>query len=136
YVKALEFVTEEPAGKPLEEAEVIIAGGFGIGSREQWSLLEKLADILEGAVGCTRPAVDEGLAQEYQMIGTSGKTVRPKVYLGAAISGAAHHICGMKDADFIININKDEKASIFEVSDLGVVGDAGTILKILCDEMS
>lgn len=134
-VKALEFVREELVGKPLEEAEIIIAGGWGMESEENWSLLEKIANLLGGAVGCTRPAVDEGWAHERQMIGTSGRTVRPKIYLGAAISGATHHICGMKDTGFIISINKDEKAPIFEVSDLGVVGDAKTILTALYEEI-
>lgn len=134
-LEVLEYIKEEESGKPLEEAETIVAGGWGMGSQENWNLLEELAGLLGGAVGCTRPAADEGWALEKQMIGTSGKTVRPKVYIGAAISGATHHICGMKDAGLVISINKDEKAPIFEVSDLGVVGDAKTILTLLLEKI-
>lgn len=130
-VQALAISREEVKGVPLEEAEIVVAGGFGVGSKETWSLLEELATLLGGAVGCTRPPVDEGWVCENQMIGTSGKSVRPQVYLGVGISGATHHICGMKDSGLVININKDEEAAIFEVSDLRIVGDAKTILSQL-----
>lgn len=121
-----------PEGKPLEAAEVVIAGGWGIGSKEDWKLLEELAEALGGAVGCTRPAVDEGWAPgEHVMIGTSGKTIKPKVYIGVGISGATHHICGMKDSGTIISINKDPNAAIFGVSDVKVVSDFKKILPLL-----
>ena len=131
-VKAIRVYREEYTGIPLEEAEVVVAGGWGIGSTENWSLIKELAALLGGAVGATRPAVDEGWAEgEHQMIGTSGKTVRPKVYIGAGISGATHHLCGMKDSGLVISINKDKEAPIFECSDLRVVGDARTIMSSL-----
>jgi electron transfer flavoprotein alpha subunit len=124
------------AGIPVEAATVVVCGGWGMGSRENWQLLEELAALLGGAVGCTRPAVDEGwVAGESQMIGTSGKVVRPRVYIGAALSGSSHHVCGMKDADLIISINTDAQAPIFEVSDIRVVGDAKQILSGLIEKI-
>lgn len=134
-IKAIGMTQEEVKGVPLEEAEVVVVGGFGIESMANWQLLEKLASLLGGAVGCTRPPIDEGWAGEYQMIGTSGKSVRPKVYIGAGISGATHHICGMKDAGLIISVNKDEKAPIFEVSDIRVTADVAKILPLLIEKL-
>ena len=135
-VKALGIYRQEVKGVPLEEAEVVVAGGWGMGSKENWQLLEELASLLGGAVGCTRPPVDEKWVEgEHQMIGTSGKTVRPKIYIGAAISGATHHVCGMKDSGLIVSINKDPKAPIFEVSDIRIVGDAKIILSKLIEEI-
>lgn len=135
-VKALRVYREEFTGIPLEEAEVVVAGGWGIGSAENWALVRELAALLGGAVGSTRPAVDEGWADgEHQMIGTSGKTVRPKVYIGAGISGATHHLCGMKDSGLVISINRDKEAPVFASSDLQVVGDARTILSCLIEQI-
>lgn len=131
--KAIGITYEEMKGVPLEEAELVVAGGFGIESKEIWQQLETLAAVLGGAVGCTRPPLDEGWAKECQMIGTSGKSVRPKVYIGMGISGATHHICGMKDAGLIISINKDEKSPIFDVSDIRITADAATILPLLIE---
>lgn len=135
-LKVLGIYQEKVQGVLLENAEVVVAGGWGMGSKEDWGLLVELADLLGGAVGCTRPALDEGWAEgEHQMIGTSGKTIRPKVYIGAGISGATHHLCGMKDAGLIININKDENAQVFEASDIHIVGDAKTILCKLIEQL-
>lgn len=131
-LKPISVCREEPKGVPLEEAEIVICGGWGIGGQETWVYLEKIAEKLGGAVASTRPPVDEGWTPgEHIMIGTSGKSVRPKVYIGFGISGATHHVCGMKDADMIININKDENADIFNVSDYGAVGDVKKILPLL-----
>lgn len=125
-----------PEGIPLEAASVVVCGGWGMGSKENWALLGELANLLGGAVGCTRPPIDEGwMPDESYMIGTSGKVIRPKVYIGAAVSGSSHHVCGMKDSDLIISINNDPKAPIFEVSDLRVVGDAKQILTALCEKI-
>lgn len=86
--------------------------------------------------GCTRPAIDEGwMADEGSMISTSGKVIRPKVYIGAALSGSSHHVCGMKDSDLIIRINNDPQAAIFEVSDIRVVGDAKQVIMALCEKI-
>lgn len=131
-LKPLSLCREEPKGVPLEEAEIVVCGGWGVGDNEHWQLLEKIAERLGGAVACTRPPIDEGWAPgEHMMIGTSGKSVRPKIYLGFGISGATHHICGMKDAGLIISLNKDEQAEIFKVSDFGLVGDVKEVLPLL-----
>lgn len=132
-IKAIGITHEETKGVPLEEAEIVVAGGFGMETKENWQYLEKLAALLGGAVGCTRPPIDEGWAQECQMIGTSGKSVRPKVYIGMGISGATHHICGMKDAGLVISINKDEKSPIFDVSDVRITTDVATILPLIIE---
>ena len=100
--------------------------------QDAWPYLNQLAGELSGAVGCTRPALDEGWAEgEHAMIGTSGKTVRPQVYIGFGVSGSTHHIAGMKDSKVIININKDPQAPVFQVSDYGVVADAKELLPLL-----
>ncbi|MFZ5634002.1 MAG: electron transfer flavoprotein subunit alpha/FixB family protein [Bacillota bacterium] len=135
-VKVLEVRRQELAEKPLEEAEVVVAGGWGVGSRENWQLLEELAELLGGAVGCTRPALDEGWTRgEHTMIGTSGKTVRPKVYLGFGISGATHHVVGMKDSGLVISVNTNPAAEIFQFSDVKVVADARGIALALIEEL-
>ena len=135
-IEALGVHCRPPEGKPLEQAEVVVAGGWGIGSQEDWQLIENLAAALDGAVGCTRPALDEGWAAgEHMMIGTSGKTIKPKVYVGIGISGAAHHLCGMKDAGTIISINNDAKAAIFDVSDIKVVEDFKKIVPLLIQKL-
>lgn len=135
-LETIRVVTEEPEGLPLEEADVVVAGGWGVGSRESWRLLGELARELSGAVGCTRPALDEGwTAGEHTMIGTSGKTVRPKVYIGVGISGSPHHTVGIKDAGVIISINSDPRAPAFECSDYCVVSDFRKIILPLLEEI-
>lgn len=135
-IKAINICCNKPVGLPLEEADIVVCGGFGIGSNENWLLLDELAVLLEGAVGCTRPALDEGWIQsEDNMIGTSGKSIRPKIYIGVGISGATHHICGMKDSDLIISINKDLDADIFKASNYKIVGDGKKFLESLIREI-
>jgi electron transfer flavoprotein alpha subunit len=121
--KVLEIRREAEQEDQLEKAEVVIAGGSGIGSKADWEWVEGLASALNGAVGATRPPVDEGWAREDQMIGQSGRTVHPKLYIGIGISGQMHHMVGIKDAELIIAINQDPQAPIFELCDLGLVGD-------------
>lgn len=127
-LEVLEIKKEKPEGLPLEKAEVVVAGGWGIGGKEHWGLIEELAEVLNGAVGATRPPVDEGWAQEGQMIGQSGKTVRPNLYIGVGISGVMHHVVGMDQAKHVITINSDKNAEIFQVSDVIVVEDFKKIL--------
>jgi electron transfer flavoprotein alpha subunit len=129
----VKVVRRPPVGLPLNEAQVVVCGGFGIGSAENWSMLEELARLLGGATACTRPAVDEGWTEETGMVGTSGQSIRPKVYLGFGISGATHHICGMNEAGLTISVNRDEEAPIFQVSDFRVVGDVNAILPALLE---
>lgn len=133
--KVLEVHLEEPKAKPLEVAEVVVAGGFGIGGQEGWKLLEELASLLGGAVGATRPPVDEGWAREEQMIGQSGKTVRPRLYLGVGISGMSQHVVGMDESELVVAINSDPQAPIFEVADIVIVGDYREILPPLLEEL-
>lgn len=124
------------AAVDIGKAELILCGGAGLGSPETWQRLENLAKALGGAAGCTRPVVDAGWGpDESSMIGTSGRSVRPKVYIGFGISGAAHHLCGIKDADVIISINKDKKADIFNASDHKGVFNAEDVLSALEEEI-
>jgi electron transfer flavoprotein alpha subunit len=133
--RVLEVHIEEPEGMPMEKADVVVAGGWGIGGPEGWKLLDELARLLCGAVGATRPPVDEGWAVESQMIGQSGKTIRPRLYIGAGISGMTHHVVGMDESDCIVAINTNPKAAIFEVCDIAVVADYRKILPPLIKEI-
>jgi len=126
---------EASEGMPLEKADIVVAGGWGVGSKENWSMIEALADALGGAVGATRPPVDEGWVKEGQMIGQSGKTVRPTLYIGIGISGVMHHIVGMDQSKLVISINNNSKAEIFDVSDLQVVADFKKIVPRLIEEI-
>jgi len=121
--RILETKREAIQEHALERAEVIIAGGWGIGSKEDWQAVENLAEVLHGMVGATRPPVDEGWAKENQMIGQSGRTVHPKLYIGIGISGEMHHMVGIKGAEMMVAINQDPQAPIFAQCDLGLVAD-------------
>lgn len=136
-LRAVKLDRREVEGVPLECAEIVFCGGYGLGSKENWNKLEKLAALTGGAAACTRPVVDEGWAPgEHVMVGTSGKSIRPKAYVGFGISGATHHVCGMKDSGLVISVNKDEKAAIFEVSDIGIAEDLTAILDNLLLRLS
>ena len=126
--QVLEIERREIQEDTLERSEVIVAGGWGIGNREEWHWVEEVASVLNGAVGATRPPVDEGWAKEGQMIGQSGRTVHPKLYIGVAISGQMHHMVGIRDAETVVAINQDPQAPIFEFCDIGLVGDYKEIL--------
>jgi len=112
-----------------------VAGGAGIGAQEDWNWVEQLARVLHGAVGGTRPPLDEGWITEDQMIGQSGKTIRPKLYIGIGISGVIQHVVGIQDAKVIIAINNDPKAALFQSADLGVVADFRKIVPLLIEEL-
>ena len=133
--KVVEIQREKKPTQSVEEAEVVVAGGAGIGNREDWQWMERLAETLQGAVGGTRPPLDEGWIAEDQMIGQSGKTIRPKLYIGVGISGVIQHVVGIQDAKMIIAINNDPKAAIFESADLGVVSDFRQIIPLLIEEL-
>jgi electron transfer flavoprotein alpha subunit len=115
-------------GTPLEEAEVIVCGGLGLGSREGFALLEALAEKVGGVVAGTREVVDRGWIGFSQQIGQTGKTVRPRLYIGVGVSGAMHHLIGMKHARDIIAINSDPRAPIFKIATVGIVGDLYQVL--------
>ncbi|MBP1635915.1 MAG: hypothetical protein H6Q10_2489 [Acidobacteria bacterium] len=120
---------------PLAAAEVVVAGGFGVGSRENWKLVEELAALLHGEVGATRPPVDEGWASADRMIGASGKFVAPRLYIAAGISGMMHHAVGIHGAKTIVAINSDQKAPIFALADYGIVGDLREVLPALVQQL-
>lgn len=134
-IKIVGTFREELKTRPIEAADVVVAGGYGVGGEENWRLVEELAEALGGGVGATRPPCDEGWADlETQMIGQSGKTVRPNLYIGVGISGAMHHLVGIKDSKVVVAINKDPKAPIFEAADYGIVGDLRRIVPALIEE--
>ncbi|MGI6097386.1 MAG: electron transfer flavoprotein subunit alpha/FixB family protein [Dethiobacteria bacterium] len=134
--KIVEFKTEKGSAGGLEEAEVIVAGGAGVGNAENWQLIEKLAHALNAAVGATRPPVDEGWVEEEKMIGQSGRNVRPKLYLAVGISGDQLHLSGVQNPELFIAINKDPKANIFKHAHFGVVEDLTKILPPLIELLS
>jgi electron transfer flavoprotein alpha subunit len=124
---------EDASGPSLEDAEIIVAGGRGLGAPENFSLAEDLAKALGGAVGATRAVVDAGWYPYSTQIGQTGKTVSPKLYVALGISGAIQHKVGMQSSGTIVAINKDPNAPIFEFSDLGVVGDVHEIVPKLTE---
>jgi len=124
---------EEASGPSIEDAEIVVAGGRGLGTPEAFSLAEELARALGGAVGATRAVVDAGWYPYSAQIGQTGKTVSPKLYVALGISGAIQHKVGMQSSNVIVAINKDPNAPIFEFSDLGVVGDVHEIVPKLTE---
>jgi electron transfer flavoprotein alpha subunit len=130
--KFVEIKQSDATGVDLTKADVIVSGGRGVGGPEKFTeVIQPLADALGGAMGASRPVVDAGwLPHEYQ-IGSSGQVVQPKLYIACGISGAIQHLVGMKSSNFIVAINKDPDAPIFEVADLGVVGDLFEVVPAL-----
>jgi electron transfer flavoprotein alpha subunit len=123
----------ERQGPSLEEARVVVSGGRGLGSPERYALIEELARLLGGAPGATRAVVDAGWAPYANQVGQTGRTVKPEVYLAFGISGATQHLVGMKGAGCIVAVNRDAEAPMMKAADLGIVGDAGDVLRRLIE---
>jgi electron transfer flavoprotein alpha subunit len=122
-IQTLEIVRKEPEGVPLESAPIVVAGGAGAGDLEGWHKISTLAQALNAALGCTRPAVDEGWSELETMIGQSGKMVSPKLYIGVGLSGELQHMVGIAGAQVMVAINNDAKSPVFEQVDFGIVDD-------------
>jgi electron transfer flavoprotein alpha subunit len=135
-IKTLEIVREGAQGVPLESASVVVAGGAGAGDLEGWGIISEFAGVLNAALGCTRPAVDEGWAELDSMIGQSGIMVSPDFYIGVGLSGEQQHMVGITDAQVMVAINNDPKASVFEQVDYGIVEDCLEFLPVLLEKIN
>lgn len=134
-VKVLKIVKEEEEKIDITEASILVSGGRGIGSSDNFIHLEGLAKELNGIVSASRAAVDAGWIGHDRQVGQTGKTVRPDVYFAMGISGAIQHVAGMEESDFIIAVNKDKDAPIFNNADIGIVGDASKIIPFITEEI-
>ena len=119
----------------IVDADIIVSGGKGLGEPSGFETIRQLAEVLGGAVGASRPTVDEGWINYRHQVGLSGRTVRPKVYLACGISGAVQHQAGMKTSDIIIALNSDSDAPIFKISSLGVIGDLYEVIPLLIEKI-
>ena len=133
--KVLEKVVEEVEGIKLEDAEVVIAGGRGIGNAEGFKQLEELARLMKGAIGASRPPCDNGWVPDTAQIGLTGKIVAPELYIAVALSGSSQHMSGCSGSKNIIAINKDSEANIFREARFGVVGDWKKVIPALTDKV-
>lgn len=129
--KILDIIKEVESTVNIAEADVIVSGGRGMQKPENFALIRELAEVLGGAVGASRAAVDAGWIPYSHQVGQTGKTVCPKLYIACGISGSVQHMAGMQSSDFIIAINKDPNADIFQIANLGIVGDALEVLPAL-----
>ena len=135
YVEILDVVKEISNAVDIQDAKILVSGGRGVGSPENFKILDDLAAAIGGTVSCSRAVVDSGWKPKELQVGQTGKTVRPNVYFAIGISGAIQHTAGMEESDIIIAINKDENAPIFDVADYGIVGDLNKIVPKLTEEL-
>jgi electron transfer flavoprotein alpha subunit len=134
-IKLLRSRRQQAEKYNLEDAKVVIAGGMGLGSKEEFELLFDLADLLEGEVGATRPAIRAGWVEEERLLGQTGKSVKPTILITIGTSGALQYTTGIQGAETIVAINRDSNAPIFKMADLGLVGDVTTILPLLIETL-
>ena len=134
-IETLEVVREATEGVALESAPIIVAGGAGAGDPQGWSQIAELAQTLKAALGCTRPAVDEGWAELETMIGQSGKVVSPELYIGVGLSGEQQHMVGITNAQVMVAINNDAKSPVFEQVDYGIVDDCREFVPVLIEKI-
>lgn len=135
YVEILKVVKAVSDVADIMDAKILVSGGRGVGSAENFKLLDDLAEVLGATVSCSRAVVDAGWKPKDLQVGQTGKTVRPNVYFAIGISGAIQHVAGMEESDMIIAINKDETAPIFDVADYGIVGDLNKIVPALTEKL-
>ncbi len=135
YVEILEIVKSVVDTVDIMDAKILVSGGRGVGSPENFKVLDDLAEVLGATVSCSRAVVDAGWKPKDLQVGQTGKTVRPNVYFAIGISGAIQHLAGMEESDLIIAINKDETAPIFDVADYGIVGDLNKIVPALTEKL-